>query len=231
VKIIFLNAWNGRVGDELRRYLKTQLPTTDIFCFQEAYDDMKALAGEVLTNYTAYTDFKPVNEKDNFWQATYIRKDLQVTASGTVLKEQPNSGFGVYVTVQADEQPLCIVNFHGMSRPIDKRDDPNRLAQSRALIEALASKAPVIVGGDFNLLPEAESIRMFAAHGYRDLIEEYNIPTTRNQLAWDQYPEPKFEKQYHSDYVFLSPELTLQDFTVPNLTISDHLPLEVTISE
>ncbi len=192
---------------------------------------MQALAGDLLAEYTAYTGFKSVNENDNFSQATYVRTSLAVTASGSLLEDEPNCGLGVYVAVRADQKDVFIINFHGMSRPVDKRDDPNRLLQSKTLIGFLADKQQAVLGGDFNLLPETESIKLFAQHGYQDLIEEYNISTTRNQLAWDQYPEPKFEKQYYSDYVFLSPDSSLRTFTVPDGKVSDHLPLEVVIDE
>jgi endonuclease/exonuclease/phosphatase family metal-dependent hydrolase len=83
-----------------------------------------------------------------------------------------------------------------------------------------------IIGGDLNLMPDTESVRMFAANGYRDLIAEFKIPTTRNRLVWDKFPD---SKQYYSDYVFVSPEVKVREFSVPNNEISDHLPLIVDI--
>lgn len=231
MKIIFLNAWHGHLQNELRQYLIAQLPSTDIFCFQEAYDDMQRLAADVLLDYTAYADNKQIPGEHGFPQATYVHKRLNVLDSGSVLQDKASCGLGIYVHVQKGDEDAFVVNFHGMARPAHKRDSPERLQQSRGLIDFLADKQQVVLGGDFNMLPEATSIQMFTEAGYRNLVTEQGIITTRNQLAWDQYPEPQYEKQYHSDYVFLSPDLTLKSFTVSNVTVSDHLPLEVIVGE
>jgi endonuclease/exonuclease/phosphatase family metal-dependent hydrolase len=68
---------------------------------------------------------------------------------------------------------------------------------------------------------------MFEENGYRDLIKEYKISTTRNRLAWEMYPD---NKQLFSDYVFLSPGITINNFSVPDNEISDHLPMILEVS-
>ncbi|HUB93804.1 MAG TPA: endonuclease/exonuclease/phosphatase family protein [Verrucomicrobiae bacterium] len=226
MKIIFLNAWNAKVRDDITVYINAQIPTTDVFCFQEAYDDMKALCAELLSEYEAYTDYKFVTEDDDFPQATYVRKHIPVRSSGSILKDQPNCGLGLYVEVEQDSQSTFICNFHGMSRPVDKRDEPNRLTQSKTLIDFFKSEDRVVIGGDFNLFPDTNSIRRFDEGGYRDLIKEFDIKTTRNQISWDMYPN---SNQYFADYVFVSPSISLRKFIVPDNQISDHLPLEVEI--
>jgi endonuclease/exonuclease/phosphatase family metal-dependent hydrolase len=132
----------------------------------------------------------------------------------------------LYIEAQQGDQSVFICNFHGMSRPVNKLDDPNRLLQSKALINFFKDKGRVVIGGDFNIFPETESIAMFEEGGYRDLIKEFDIKTTRNQVAWDMYPD---NKQYYSDYVFISPLIELRKFTVPENKISDHLPLEIEV--
>jgi hypothetical protein len=62
---------------------------------------------------------------------------------------------------------------------------------------------------------------MFKNNGYKNLIGDYQIITTRNNLAWSLYPD----KQYFADYVFASPEIKVKSFEVPNNEVSDHLPL------
>ena len=63
---------------------------------------------------------------------------------------------------------------------------------------------------------------MFQKYGYLDLIKKFGIKTTRNEVAWENYPD---NKQYFSDYVFVNPEAKIKSFSVPDLEISDHLPL------
>jgi hypothetical protein len=74
MRIIYLNTWNGKIKDDITAYIKAQVPTTDIFCFQEAYGDMKALCEQILPDYISYTDYKFVTEDDDFPQATYYTK-------------------------------------------------------------------------------------------------------------------------------------------------------------
>jgi endonuclease/exonuclease/phosphatase family metal-dependent hydrolase len=62
---------------------------------------------------------------------------------------------------------------------------------------------------------------MFTRHGYRDLISEFSIDTTRNHLAWDRHPT----KMYYSDYIFVNEMVQLERFEVPKNEVSDHLPM------
>jgi endonuclease/exonuclease/phosphatase family metal-dependent hydrolase len=224
MKIIYLNTWGAKVREAMAKFLKEQSRDTDVFCFQETYDDMRQLARQQLPGYAELEKNKYVNDDDNFPQAIYVRKTIPLLSSGVILENEPGTGLGIYAEVRlADGRNLFVCNFHGMSRPVDKLDDPARLKQSQTLVEFFKDKPGLkIIGGDFNLFPETESIKMFAKDGYRDLIKEYGITTTRNQLAWAMYPD---NKQYYSDYVFISPEVKIKNFSVLDIEISDHLPL------
>lgn len=76
------------------------------------------------------------------------------------------------------------------------------------------------------MLPQAESIRMFEKNNYRDLIKDFHITTTRNRIALDKYPG---NERLFSDYVFVSSGVSVKGFLVPDVEISDHLPLLVEI--
>lgn len=228
MKIIFLNTWNGRVQPALTKFLEEQAKDTDIFCFEEAYDEMKQLARETFPGYAEFEKYKYVTDDDNFPQATYIRKEILLLSSGAVLEYEENVGLGLYVEIPFKNKTLCICNFHGMSRPVDKLDDRDRIRQSERLIDFFRhKKGPKIIGGDFNLFPDTKSIRMFQENGYRDLIKEYGITNTRNRFAWELYPD---NKQYYSDYVFVSPDVAVKNLSVPDIEISDHLPLILEIA-
>jgi endonuclease/exonuclease/phosphatase family metal-dependent hydrolase len=123
-------------------------------------------------------------------------------------------------------QTLLIGNYHGIARPGTKLDTDERLAQSWGIRRALAAHhGPVVLTGDFNLLPETESVRLLE-DGLRNLVMERAIPTTRSRL------NPYFgtpEEQVHADYAFISPGLQVADFQVPDVAVSDHLPLCLTL--
>lgn len=227
MRIVFLNAWHGKVEDALASYLQQKAPTTDVFCFQEADEDMQRLCAQVLPNYSVYTDRKFITDTDDFPQTTYVRRDIVVASSGSILKDHPRTGLGLYVELKVGMERLFVCNFHGMSRPVDKLDNPDRILQTTTLLEFFKEEKSVVIGGDFNAFPETESIRMFHERGYQDLINEYGITNTRNRYVWERYPDTK---QYYSDYAFLSPAVRCLEFTVPDNEVSDHLPLELEIA-
>jgi endonuclease/exonuclease/phosphatase family metal-dependent hydrolase len=139
------------------------------------------------------------------------------------LDDVPDTGLGIYTQVGDGAGKMHICNLHGIAKPGDKLDTPQRLRQSKALIDFFDSlDGRKIIGGDFNLSPDTDSIRSFEEHGYINLIKEFGIRTTRNRLAWELYPD---NKQYHSDYVLISPDVKVRAFEVPNNEVSDHLPL------
>lgn len=204
------------------------MSTTDIFCFQEADGDMQRLCAQVLSEYDVYTGIKTLSEANDFAQTTYVRKGIPVVSSGLILKDHQESGLGLYVEIQAGDKTLFVCNFHGISRPVDKLDTPERVLQSTTLLEFFDKKERVVIGGDFNVFPETKSIQIFATSQYQDLISDHGITNTRNHYIWDRYPDNP--KQYYSDYVFLSPAVNCLEFIVPNNEVSDHLPLELEIA-
>lgn len=81
-----------------------------------------------------------------------------------------------------------------------------------------------ILGGDFNTLPDEKSITMFETAGYKSLIKDFAVNTTRNRYVWERYPK---NKMYYSDYVFVERGTKLKSFDVPGIEVSDHLPMVV----
>ncbi len=209
--------------DNLVDFLKDQTKDADIFCLQEMTDEVKNNTKDIFSNYTGISDYKYISDHDNFPQTFYIKNDIEIISSGTLLFDAPDSGLAIYVEIKVDGNRLYICNVHGTARPSNKLDSPGRLKQSNDILEFLIDKdTQVIIGGDFNLEPATESVKMFEQYGYRDLIKEFNIGTTRNHFAWDRYPD---NKMYYSDYVFINKKVELKSFSVIENEISDHLPL------
>ena len=222
MKVIFLNTWNAKVPDAIKTFIADQSLNTEIFCFQEAYKAMQELTESVIPEYKKIEAYKYLDENDSFSQATYI-KDIPILSSGAITDNNQATGLALYIQTRFGDKDVYICNAHGVSRPIDKLDNPGRIRQSEMIIDFFKNKSGIkIIGGDFNLLPEAESIRIFEENGYIDLIKKYDIKTTRNELAWAKYPN---NKQYYADYAFISPDTDIKSFSVPNLKVSDHLPL------
>lgn len=129
-----------------------------------------------------------------------------------------------YVRFQNEGKQVTLTTVHGIPFPGNKLDDPNRLEQSRRILSFFEGETgEKILGGDFNMLPDIESMRMFEQAGMKDLIKEYGIINTRNVLAYGDYPEA--ERQYFADFTFVSSGVRVIDFQVPYCLVSDHLPM------
>lgn len=122
------------------------------------------------------------------------------------------------VILDVNGKELQIINVHGIWNK-DKLGDERTLAQSEFILSRVREDIPVIVVGDFNLLPESKSIKMFNAK-MSNLIEKNNVTSTR----------PKFEDgldkgELVCDYIFVNDKVKVNDFKVLDCNVSDHLPI------
>ncbi len=71
--------------------------------------------------------------------------------------------------------------------------------------------------GDFNLLPDTQSIQILEDTGLRNLIKETGVTSTRTS----HYTKP----EKFADYAFVSKNLNIKEFKVLPDEVSDHSPL------
>ena len=228
MRLVFLNTYEAILKEPFENFLREEGRQTQVFCFQEATETVQALCQKVLPGFVPSFARKVLDERNAFPLATYIRDDILVRETQEIGRAFQDAGLGLRHRLRIGNREIDVANIHGISHTspgLDtKRDTPGRIIQSQAILDAFeSSDCPVIIGGDFNLLPDTESMKLFSQSGYRDLIREYAIPTTRNHIAWDRFP--KAEKYFYSDYVFVSPTVEVKGFSVPNIEVSDHLPL------
>ncbi|MEN9557793.1 MAG: hypothetical protein RL141_162 [Candidatus Parcubacteria bacterium] len=184
-----------------------------------------------------------VHGKTQIGLAVFVRKTLPIRESGDFfLSNGYNTyvsgnfetlGFNaVYVGLDIGGTPLTICTVHGISHPGHKLDTPVRLAQSEKLLAFLAGRSgEKIVMGDFNLFPDTESIRMIERTGLRNLIRLYDIQDTRGTLNKELHPQYAAHPGGHqrfADYAFVSQGITVHHFEVPDVPVSDHLPMMLT---
>ncbi len=226
MELVFLNTWNGQLHDELREYVQKLRQSTDLFCFQEAHTTNQSAYDDLLTE--GYDKYYSEKYQPNLEQANvmYVRKGIEVIRSGTLLNEGSDIGFANYVVLKQGDTETSVCNVHGIPHPGNKLDTAERIEQSTTILNHFAQDERVVIGGDFNLLPETESVKLFESHGYRNLIAEYAIQSTRNHISLDAYPD---NPQYFADYVFTSPAVEVVDFSVPSDIVSDHQSLRVSI--
>ncbi len=127
-----------------------------------------------------------------------------------------------YIQFTKDYKVFSIFNFHGTAHPAAKKDTPKRLEQSRKVKKIIdKTKGVKILVGDFNLSMYTKSIDIFEKD-LLNLTRKYDIERTRSKLS------PFFGKrnfQKFADYAFVSPDVNVLNFEVPDIKISDHLPM------
>lgn len=228
MKIMFLNAWYATTGDVLWNYIKEESKTTNIFCFMEADDEFREKCKEVLPDYILASTDKEVFDEGGCSQSTFVKKEIKILNSEAMLLGNIYIGGGLYTQIQDGDKIFHIASIHGMSKPGEKMDNPNRIEQSKRIIDFMSKfKGVKLIGGDFNLDFNTESVKMFEDNGYRNLIKEYKVDTTRNHLSWDRFNNV----QLWADFLFVSPDVKVKSFEVPKNEVSDHLPLIVEIGE
>lgn len=133
---------------------------------------------------------------------------------------QEDHGRAVQIALfEIEGRPLQLLNLHGIWTH-DKRDDDRTLAQCQYLVEAARRREiPTIITGDFNLLPDTDSIQIMS-DSFRNLIREYDVRSTR----------PAFRDELDTggkviDYMFVSDDIEVRKFGPVQVSISDHLPL------
>lgn len=114
---------------------------------------------------------------------------------------------------------LRILNYHGIwSR--DKLGNKRTLRANKLIYDlALQAEGEVIICGDFNLFPDTAPMKIFDKN-LISLVDKFNIKTTRpasNELS--------SSKRNVVDYIWLSKGVKIKKFEVPDVEISDHLPL------
>jgi hypothetical protein len=223
MKIIFLNAWQGQIP-QIKDFILENISTTDIFCFQESWNQSSQIfCLDYLKDYQYFFDKKRVSPEDEFTNCTFVKNSLSVLDVKTIGQGDPNIGLGLFTKIQTPSGKIInLCNVHGHARPGDKQDTPHRIKQSTLIIDFFKElSGPKIIGGDFNLDLDVQSVRLFEENGYRSLIKDFKINNTRNEISWKNYDN----KQHFADHLFISPDVKINHFSVPYNEVSDHLPL------
>lgn len=204
--------------------------------FAELSNCLSEFQGYFVATHSGYDERETVDYNLTHGKAIFVRDTISLDGTGEmfIYKEQvvgpqdiPDNSFPAnlqYVRFRRNDKIYTIANVHGIAYPGHKRDTPDRLEQSRRIAAFLAAeRGEKILGGDFNLFPDTDSIRMIEKLGMANLIKEFNIKGTRNELCNGLYPES--QRQYFADYAFVSPGVHVVNFEAPYCLISDHLPL------
>lgn len=252
MRLVSLNVWGATQGQILLDYLQNLSKTTDIFCLQEVFSAQQPapkissgarmylfeelslmlpdFVGFFEPRSTGYDFFNKIDQPVSHGLAIFIKKNLPVvTYSSHIIDDNPSVDDPVegltmaqVVRLKILKKSLSLINFHGVAQPGDKLDTPQRIRHTQKLKLIWDSLDSVnILCGDFNLYPETETVKILEEAG-RNLIKEFNIQNTRNELSWKKYPG---SRQTFADFTFVSESLKVKNFEVPYNEVSDHLPM------
>lgn len=254
MNIITLNTWAGRSMHPLMRFLKRRAETTDVFCLQEVLNTSQAMVDtkhpdeflcadlftkikSTLQNFSGYfAEFE--DDPDRQSLAIFVKETLTVEEVGDIIIYEPDDpiehGSHVissrklqHVTLKTPKGALTIFNYHGLWTGGSKKDTPERLEQSRRIREKISeAQGSMILAGDFNLLPDTKSMEILCA-GLRNLITEFHITSTRNELYRHYH---NTDEENYADYVLISPDINVKNFTVLEDLVSDHAALLLEIA-
>ena len=150
-------------------------------------------------NQFYYNDYKYEYDATNFREKDWCR-----SIQNTIL--------------EIDDKEIQIINVHGIWSK-DKIGDERTINQSKFILSKMRKDIPVIVVGDFNLLPNTQSIKILNDE-LINLIDKYDIKSTR----------PNFDDGLDignivCDYIFVNDKIKVNNFKIINTDISDHFPL------
>ncbi len=254
MKLISLNTWGGKIFNPLIDFIKHNSLDTDIFCFQEVFSTTSDHQAELdfrlnlyqelqkilpnhnsffdpcLDNYIAGSFQKNLVDFNLSWgQAMFISNKIKVNSQGDFFVYRSKDNFNPknensvprnvqFFNFSSQGQAYTVCNLHGIWVRGPKTDNPPRVKQSGMIKTFLDQQTgEKILVGDFNLDINTQSIKILESN-LRNLIKEYHIPTTRSKHY--NKTDDKF-----ADYTFASPDVKVLSFTVPDVDISDHLPM------
>jgi endonuclease/exonuclease/phosphatase family metal-dependent hydrolase len=232
-------------------FLKKYAPETDIFCLQEVLDADQGVLDErhpdeyvcgdlyrkivaALPEFNgAFASFGDYPHRQS--QAIFIRKTVPVTDIGDFLVYEPVKAheFGSaviasrklqHVTFDLAGRECVVANLHGLWNGGGKGDCPERIAQSEMVRKFLdGAKGAKVLCGDFNLLPDTESLAILE-RGMVNLVKTYSVKSTRTPL-YREYGKPGASN--FADYVIVSPDIKVESFDVLPDLASDHAALRL----
>ncbi len=243
MKLIQLNAWGGRIDGILRDFLKEESP--DIFCGQEIisyphgdsllFSTAEEIAKEANTKYSAfgatasipymqgYAEFgNIISSKKPIIKSEVIFTNLEFVKDFNFENYDYNIRNLQHAVIRIHNKDVHVLNHHGHHVREHKNGTADTMRQCQQIASYIDTlSGSIILTGDFNLVPNSESIRLINKR-LRNLPKEHKLITTRNHLT---------TKTEVCDYIFVSDDIIVDNFYMSPAVVSDHavLILEFTV--
>jgi endonuclease/exonuclease/phosphatase family metal-dependent hydrolase len=100
-------------------------------------------------------------------------------------------------------------------------DDEIRELQASVILAGIPAGEPSLLLGDLNARPDSEAMRILAEAGLINVAAAIGDPPTYTYYA--------ASPDHQIDYIWITPDLSASDFSIPRTTASDHLPMVTTV--
>lgn len=244
IKFITVNVWHGgRVFENLESFLVKEAP--DILCMQEVYDGkdselekrfrtLEVLKQKLGFSYSSFAQRLFDSTNNNLPHGNAILSKFPLKEDGFVffdiplsyiavekLKEALDWPFGIQkVVIEIEGKKVHVLNVHGVWG-FDTVDNPRRLSMADKIIEQIPEKESVIIAGDFNMSSQTETIRRIEKH-VKNVFGSI-LKSTFNM----KYKKGGGFGSASVDMVFVSNDIQITKRYMPEVDVSDHMPLVV----
>lgn len=237
MKLIQLNTWGGKLGKPIIDLFNREDP--DFACLQEVYETTPR-PGSVFTPPSVYTpkDTYPyylsapvyshrymhelsefgngISSKHEFTETNVVYTKGQHLVDADSLVHDYNVRNFAHASFNINGKVLHIITHHGHHEPDTKDGTPETTRQMNVLADYIKGlDGSIICTGDFNLHPKSTSLKKLNSM-LHNLPLEYEIATTRTQFA---------KRQEVIDFIFVSKDITVNEFKVLDDLVSDHAAL------
>lgn len=236
IKLLSWNIWHGKYLKEVIEFLKKA--DADIIALQEVVETeepKKENQAEIIAqalgyNFVFFKAFTTERHHPSYSQGNAILTKFKIKESkGVFLSDlshyrgnaetEPRIALETHLEIAGEK--LQVINTH-LAYSHELKPSEMRHRQLNKLL-TLIDKEKAVLMGDFNSTPETEVIKK---------VEEVlvNADPKSNQPTWSV-----FENEYHGfkvkgleyriDYIFVSPDISVETFKIEDTKASDHLPV------
>lgn len=245
VKLVTLNLWlGGMYFENVLDFLKREKP--DILNLQEVYD---AKDNKLHKRFRTIEEFKiefekelphyifdeelmdtrnkapwgnavfsrfPIVEKDvNFFDTPFGDFDFETTNDSSLAPHNIQR-----VLLDVEGKPFHVFNMHGIWGT-NGDDSARRFEMVQIVTDFIGDRTPAVLSGDMNMDPDNKAVGEIK----KKLVSVFgtSLPSTFNLKV---KTKPGFAKAA-VDMIFVSPDVRVVEKYMPDVEVSDHMPLVV----
>lgn len=246
LKFIQINIYKGKYLDELVEFLKEE--ESDFISMQEVsagklnnYESKDVNLFELLSQKLSYkgvfhSDVEILGDPNSsFGNAVFAKWPIldskviilntfrpmtltEFSSDPAIWASMPRHMLDV--VCQVGGVKIHVISIHGrrIAPPVD---NPESMRQASLIADHLRSLGDelFILGGDFNMPPETSTITIVSGAA-TNLMEGSGVSQTLNPAVHELG-----DRGYLVDYIFTSKHFKLKSLAVPQVTVSDHLPV------